>query len=83
MSVGLLNICKLYVVGLNTTGHLQIPVTQKQPFPLMLDLFKGFLMYIEQILCNKILSKNTSEININKAHNLVKRTVRTRGMSDR
>ena len=56
---GLLNICKLYIFSLNTIVYLQIPVVQKQPFPLFFVLFKGFLMYIQQILCNKILSKKS------------------------
>ena len=45
-SDSLLNICKLYIFNLNTTAHLQIPAEQKQPFPLLFGLFKGFLMYI-------------------------------------
>ena len=59
ISEGLLNICKLYIFSLNTVVHLQIPAEQKQPFPLLFVFFKGFLMYIQQILCTKILSKKS------------------------
>ena len=52
----LLNICKLYIFSLNTTVHLQIPAVQKQPFPLLFGHLKEFPIYIQQILCNKILS---------------------------
>ena len=58
MSDGLLNICKLYDISWNTTMHLKIPV--KQPFPLLLGIFKGFLMYIQQVLCDNMLSKKSS-----------------------
>ena len=56
---GLPNICKLYIFGFDTTVYLQILVVQKPPFPLLFDLFKEILMYIQQILCNKILSKKS------------------------
>ena len=59
ISDGLLNICKLYIFSLNITVYLQMPVAQKQPFPFLFGLFKGFLMYIQQILCDKILSKKS------------------------
>ena len=39
--------------------YLQISAVQKQPFPLLFSLFKGFLMYIQQILCNQILSNKS------------------------
>ena len=38
----ILNICKSYIFSSNTTVHLQIPAVQKQPFLLLLGLFKGF-----------------------------------------
>ena len=59
ISEGLLNIYKLYILSLNTTVHLQISAVQKEPFPLLFSLFKGFLMYTQQILCNQILSNKS------------------------
>ena len=46
ISEGLLNICRFDIFSLNTTVHLQTPAVQKQPFPLLFGLLKGFLMYI-------------------------------------
>ena len=66
ISESLLIICQLHNFSLNTTVNLQISVVQKQPFLLLLSLFKGFLMYIQQILCNKILSKKSRWINLKK-----------------
>ena len=62
ISEGLLNICKSQILSLNITVHLQNPAVQKQPLPLSMafsNVFKGLLIYMQQILGNKILSKKS------------------------
>ena len=64
ISEGLLNICKLYIFRLNTTVHLQIPAVEKQPFPLLFGLFKGFLSISNKFSVIKSFLKNPGEINL-------------------
>ena len=52
-SARLLQVC---IFGLNTITNSS---NTKTAFSIFLGLFKGFLMYIQQILCNKILSKKS------------------------
>ena len=59
-----------------------MPVAQKQPFLLCLVLSKGFSCISNKSSVIKSFLKNPGEINLNKAHNLVKRNIRTRGISD-